>query len=117
MKTDYSELVGKTLIWRYTSGKEVLAKVDGCDYSIGITISEADNPDHRLCCYNGPLSPVWKHPFKKYDGTVYRKLFHQTIKEIKAGLMDGVEYNKFRKSFDWTFTSKIPTVENCAFSQ
>ena len=117
MKTNYSELVGKTLTWRFTSGTEITAQVDGCDYYIGITISEVGNPNRRLCCYNGKLSPNYKDMKIKYHGKKYRRLFHNMVKNIKTGLLDGPEHKNFRLNLDSSFQSLSPTSQDCPFAQ
>ena len=59
---DYSKLEGKGVIYISPSGfYRCEGKVVGCDPEIGITIVNANDPDHYLFCVKGPASPLWQH--------------------------------------------------------
>lgn len=83
MKTDYPELEGKTISYKYPD-KDIIvpAKVIGCSYHIGITIVHKDDPKDKLVCLNR------KTHIRGVLGIPYRNAFHGLIKQIRAGLID-----------------------------
>ena len=93
MKKDYKELEGVIidLEWR---GKDYKAKVIGCNFDIGITIIDNDEPTRKFLCLNGPSSKF----YKSAGSDSYMAAFHAVIGMIytgcyKMGLVDKLYLN------------------------
>jgi len=111
MKTDYPELEGKEI--RFHNGHYWSeGKVSGCNYHIGISI---ENEYHYLLCLNGKKSPIYKkckNPMPRY---LYRKFFHQIVKQIQEG---SIEPNIiFTKVGFYIPDNGNPKVTDCPYGQ
>lgn len=115
MKTDYPELEGKQVIWERSNGEKFVSYVRGCNYHIGITIQDTR---HRLCL-NGPASPIKNIP-STIRGNVYRKIFHEVIRQIQSGhIHAGTIIDHLNKLLDLnaTATPTGPSAIYCPYSQ
>lgn len=115
MKTDYPELEGKevTFVQRGLFDKtNCTAKVSGCNYHIGISI---ESPKYGyLLCLNGKQSPKYKeytNPFPQY---IYRRLFHEIVKQIQNGHID---IYSFVETTSLQICNRNPTAKDCPFAQ
>lgn len=114
MKTNYSELCGEDFPIQYYDGEEwIPAIVAGCDYHIGITIHAKEDKDNFLMCLIGPYSPLWSGKMPK---SLQRKLFHQTVKEIKNKKVMAGSWDKILQR-DGMRASPGPSAQTCAFNQ
>ena len=117
-KRSYPELEGKELVWvnpSYNEGVPVPAYVVGCDYYIGVTISETADPEEPLTCINGPLSPEYKNkPMTEVQLKEYNYKFALVLSFIKAGRYDVALK---RKSMGQPVYSVGSSMYQCAFGR
>lgn len=80
-KKDYPELEGKLIEYLYKDGSKVSGRVALCNYDIGISITDPDDPTDHLVCLNGPHAPTEEN----YQRECYKKQFYFFIAQIKKG--------------------------------
>lgn len=118
----FPELEGKVITWK--QGKtQYKGRIVGCDYWIGITIVNDDNPNMYLTCFYGPLSANGKAIIKKYGEERYSRFperFAIMVEAIKSGTYNSLkirrETNKYR-TVKLKSGGKSPTSANCPFNQ
>ena len=83
-RDDYPELEGKLVDYEYRDGVVKTGIVVGCNRSLGITIVNAENKEHYLVCFAGPVAPGGGHSFDPFACT-YNEFFDYTLECIKEG--------------------------------
>ena len=91
-KRSYPELEGITI--KFTAGKNVsMGKVVGCDYYIGVTLINADDPKDYLVCAHGPMSPIYKgRDRSSVDPEIWNTRFALILEAIKNKHFDCEQY-------------------------
>ena len=108
-RDDYPELEGKLIETDYETGVVV-----GCNRSLGITIVDAQNKDHFLVCFAGPIAPGGGTDFSDYTCT-YMEMFDYTLECIKAGVIDMTAIHRVYRGDDTKYGEC--NGRNCAYSQ
>lgn len=111
MKTDYPELEGKVIDYDYGTSN-IKAIVSGCNYHIGVTIERLDKSGYLLC-HSGKMSPLYKNFKNPMPRNLYRKIFHETVKQIQKGRIEPlILLNTSNQR-----TSENPTINDCPYAQ
>ena len=115
---DYEKLEGKIIDFVYTDfiknkKLKTQGKVIGCDPDIGITIVNANDPNHYLLCLTRPSSSLWCDDINLERNEL---LFNELIKQIKKGKYIEEDIDNIMIQFEIRVGFK-PTAENCPFGQ
>ena len=103
------ELEGKVIdVFDYDGSFLAKGKVIGCDYDIGITIVDKDDPDEFLYCWIGKSSSLWKNHWDASDKTLSDE-FDSYVNQIKGGCF---EYSKITGE-----TTPAASAKVCPFGQ
>jgi len=96
------------------------AIVAGCDYDIGITLVNKEDPDEYLLCCVGPLDPrVTKGEMVEWPEEEWRQLFEYVSTCIGKGVFSSKEFREkllaigAQRHLGWD----PPTEETCPFNQ
>lgn len=119
---DYAKYEGKEVDF-ILHGEPVRAIVVGCDYDIGITIVEKDDPSHYLYCQIGPSAPNYKKPSGVPADYAHGRMFNWVVNAIESGTLDNAKldheiadtYNI--SPFLFSTCMQKPSVYSCPFSQ
>ena len=115
MKTDYPELEGKKV--KYVSSKKVYRGiVSGCNYHLGITIQE-DKTKMYLACLIGKSSPTYKNFISNFSNALYRKIFHELVKQIQQGEVFTPKINKMITDNGSHILGGVPSAKTCPYAQ
>jgi hypothetical protein len=116
-QTDYPELEGNKVDYLGLDEGDLVGKVVGFDYDIGITIVDVNDKNNYLLCINGPNSPLGK---ANKNLVKYKRIFYAIVGLIEKGKMhiDEVEDiisdpGEYPSS---PFQSQ-PSSKSCAFNQ
>lgn len=115
-KRDYPELLDKIITWSSSTwrhGKPEKARVIGCDYHIGVTLVDADDPSIYVHCLRGPLSAAGKQiaaegRFYNWDGCFKTMLRGIQTDHVYADDIVAVSHDRHGSS---------PSASNCPFGQ
>ena len=71
-KKSFPHLEGRIIMWKHSgknSGKIHYVKIAGCDYDIGYSLVNPEDPTDMFTCVNGPLSPNKRafHGIEEHD--------------------------------------------------
>ena len=112
---DYSKLEGKLVEIKNDAFTKGI--VDGCDFDIGITISNVNNKKQHHICLNGKNSPLHhRSPFKTDES--YKAMFDFVVVQIKKGVCDFKLGRKAENKHKCTTQSmEIANQSECAFNQ
>lgn len=117
-QTDYPELEGKEIVFRYESGNEVAGKVIGCNYDIGLTIVSRDNSSKYLKCLVGPSASNFSDPNSKAAIRKHKTVFFAAVSWIKSGVFCQKKSFKLR---DAVYSSEScfmgPDSSHCPYNQ
>lgn len=83
---DFPELEGKEIKLIGSNREPLTGIVAGCNWDIGITIVDKDNPTEEIFCLNGPMSPNKQY----YWEDVYNRDFYSNVRQINKGKLNGV---------------------------
>ena len=112
---DYSHLEGKELKI-YSGSSKYKGIVDGCDYDIGITISDVNDKNYHYLCLNGPSSPLFhKNPLKTEEN--YKILFNFIVSEIKRGVCNMDAGKQIQKDIQPVVPDFLSKQAACPFNQ
>ena len=113
-KRDYPELEGKEVQWFYTDDPTpIIGIVIGCNFFVGLTITDKDDKTHKLCCYNGPNSP---QPYEGFgNAEKYEKMFQFKIKQIKDGVCNGQDTEEYGKLISQSNGAYGINMAKCSF--
>lgn len=103
----HEELEGKEVLYKYNE-ESFIGIVVGCEWPIGVTITEKDNPEILLVCLVGPSAPNYTAGSEKRT----HQIFNQLIEMIKDGIIDEAEITS-----RWGLNSNKVSTEHCPFSQ
>jgi len=112
-KKSFPHLEGTILQWQHKNaknGKIVYVKIAACDYDIGFTLVNAEDPKDNFTCVNGPLSPN-KKSFRGYER--YDKTFQYLLDCVRNKKI----YNIQEKNEIIKFNPNQGSMASCAFSQ
>lgn len=96
-RRSYPELEGKKLRWKhslYLDGDIQEARVAGCDYDIGITLTMADDLTDNLACYHGPSSVYRKSGKDSMSIENYEKIFIYFLTVMENNIIFDVDFVK-----------------------
>lgn len=85
LKRDYPELIDELAIITYNDGPRYIGRVIACDYHVGMTIVDADDPNKYLLCQYGPLSQRARQNVGSYRIDRYTSRFAQVVEGIVKG--------------------------------
>jgi len=113
MKTDYGELKGTRIHFIvpkhfFFQEQDRDGVVVDAHYHVGVTIVDAKDKDKEIFCLNRKVV-VARSSIK-----IYRKMFHETIKQIRSGEVNGLKLTllSFPKNYTFGGSGKIA---DCAF--
>jgi len=88
-------------------------KVVGCDYDVGITIVDKDNPNVYFGCLAGPSSTLWNI---HYSEELYKALFDSIVNQIKSGILSYKAMDHVEKIHNMA-PGYNASAEHCPFGQ
>ncbi len=112
MDYDDSELERNVIDCILYDGSSVKGRVVGCDFDVGITIVEHENPDKYIACTMRPLSPEWKN--SNYDLRESQIMFHIVINQIKRKIYNSSAILKMNRMVG-NFNIGLASAEVCPF--
>lgn len=124
----YAGLEGKEISVVTYDGEVYRGIVDGCDPSIGITVTKVANRDQPLFCLNGEGAPNGPRANKSNDAPpldkhveILKWLHEELCRQIETGtvfiapLQD--KYLEFIRKYDKLCVARPVTRDDCSFSQ
>lgn len=94
MKTDYPELEGKEVEIITPYNELYTGIVDGCNFDIGISISNKNDRNYHILCIHGPYYNKDNPNKSNYNKSTYKEEFNLNISMIRDGKIDGREHFK-----------------------
>ena len=108
---DYESIIGKEVI--VNLGQDYVGIVINCDYDLGLTIVEKDDPTEYLLCTHGPLSTKAQkdpsNPWHTHEKKE-RQIFDNKIRQIMQGRID-IPLNA------WYNRTTYASSDTCPFNQ